>query len=152
MLGALVALAAALPAPLASLGVDIDGATVAVVVRDGARGPELAVDCVRRCPRRLHYVDPTGDTPLGLFRLGDADGRVFSLWATGSAYRVRAYEIGARGVRKTLDAGTLGAPEFLTAPGGGTIVRTTERDDRDPPSAAPRRVTWTVSRGRFVRR
>ncbi|QYE34084.1 hypothetical protein KZX46_14950 [Polymorphobacter sp. PAMC 29334] len=149
---AAVAVAAAPPA--ARLDVDIGSASYAVAVERGGATTSgaLHIDCIAACRSAVHFTEAVDDVPLGLFRLWDGDNLVFTTWGGGSVYRVRAYAINARGVRKVLEAASRGAPAFTTATDGTTVVGTTERGDRDPPSAPLHRVSWTWRHDHFVRR
>lgn len=121
----------------------------AAVVAEGARGPVLSITCSIGCPAPLRYTEAV-DNVLGLFQLSDAEGLLLSTWATGSAYRVRAYRVTAGSVTKVLDASSLGTVGLVPARGGLTIQTTERRTERSPRSRQ-QTVSWRWTGTRFVR-
>ncbi len=137
---------------LAQLRVLLDGPEMVVAVRD--RTPEarvFSVDCVANCAARVRFEEAGEGYPLGLYQPSDSQPIVLSVWATGSAYRVRAHRLAAGGVTRVLDAATLGLPDIRVA-ANGIEVRTTERRTERSARDAARTILWTWRGGRFVRR
>lgn len=133
---------------VASLHID-DGrsAFAATITPDDAAGYRIAIDCTGQCSVPASYSETVDDVPLGLFSR-DQDDLILSLWSGGSAYRVRVWSIADGQVRKVAELSSRGRPEFLTAPGGGILIRTYEAESG---VTAQHRVDWTLAGGRFVR-
>jgi len=150
MIGMLLAAALSVTdAPVALLRVDAEQSSFTVkVAEDRAGGYQIAIDCIEGCTEATHYREITGDTPLGLFS-EDRGDLIFSIWATGSVYRVRVWSVSKGAVRKVAELSSRGRPDFLTAADGELLVQTYEADSGVAP---PHRVGWKFEGGRFVRK
>lgn len=136
-------------APWASLRfTDDDLVQFRAEIQDGPEGYRAVIDCLNHCPVSIRYLQDIGDTPLGLFRRWDGDDLVYSIWAGGSAYRVRVWAVTSHGVSQVLDVASRGRPDFLSARDGESLVRTYEADGGAQPE---RIVTWRYRSGRFSR-
>jgi hypothetical protein len=134
--------------PVAALRVDGDRSSFMMRVTEDARvGYRIAIDCVERCTRAIHYRAATSDTPMGMF-IRDQDDLVFSLWSGGSAYRVIVWSVSDRNVRKVIELSSRGEPDFMTGLDGSPMIQTYEADSAALPL---RRVRWIFRHGRFVR-
>lgn len=134
--------------PVASLRVDGDGSTFKVDITERAsEGYEIAIDCVRRCPKPIHYRDVTADTPLGLFSR-DQNDLIFSTWSGGSAYRVVVWSVSDGRIRKVAELSSRGRPDFMNGSDGKPVIQTYEADSGADPLL---RVRWIFANGRFVR-
>jgi hypothetical protein len=132
----------------ASVWLDADQAQLLAKVEDGPRGYRLIVDCVRGCIPRTRYVQDVSDSPISLFRLWDGDDLLFSVWAGGSAYRVRVWKVSRGAVVELLEASSRGRPDISSAVDGAPTVRTYEADGGTQPTNA---VTWEYRDGAFTR-
>lgn len=132
----------------ATVWLDVDQAQFLAKIADGPKGYRLIVDCVRGCIPRTRYVQDVPDAPISLFRLWDGDDLLFSVWAGGSAYRVRAWQVSRGKITQLLEASSRGRPDFLSAPDGTPVVRTYEADSGDQ---APAPVAWAFRNGTFTR-
>eukprot|EP01035_Chromulina_nebulosa_P012463 gene12463-16614_t len=117
-----------------------------IEVQDGPVGYRWVADCLRGCGKGMRYSQDISDTPISLFRLWDGDDLIYSVWAGGSAYRVRVWKVGVTGVAKLLKASSASRPEFLTMSGGEQAVRTRERSEGPE---AGRSIVWTYRDGVF---
>lgn len=136
------------PSPVAALRVGGDASTFVVQVTGGLPdGYQIAIDCIERCARPVHYREATGDTPLGLFSR-DQNDLVFSTWSGGSAYRVIVWSVAGDTVRKVVELSSRGTPNFLSDTYGRSIIETYEGESV---VAGLRRVRWTFTNGHFVR-
>lgn len=139
------------PTPLSYQVVDVaSGRFVATVTADYSAGtsPQLSIICESGCSDRTEYMEEIGDTPLGLFMLTDADNKLITTWASGSAYVVRVYDLRDDGIRKVLEVHSVGSPSIMRSPGGTLRIvvvqyrgNTRTRD----------RQTWDWADERFVR-
>lgn len=132
----------------ASLWVNADQANLLVQIQDGPRGYRFIVECVRGCIPPTQYTQMIGDAPISLFRTWDGDDLVYSVWAGGSAYRVRVWRVTRARVTQVLEASSRARPDFMTSTDGSPEVRTYEADGGvDIPSP----VVWEYHGGTFSR-
>jgi hypothetical protein len=131
-----------------SVWLDADDAQLLAKIEDGPKGYRLVVDCVRGCIPRTRYVQDISDSPISLFRLGDGDDLLFSIWAGGSAYRVRVWKLSRGGVVQLLKASSRGRPDFVSTDDGAPAVRTYEADSG---LQDPHPMTWEYRNGNFTR-
>lgn len=131
----------------ATVWLDADQAQFLAKIEDGPKGYRLVVDCVRGCIPRTRYVQDVSDTPISLFRLWDGDDLLYSVWAGGSAYRVRAWQVTRGKVIQLLKASSRGRPDFVSAPDGAPVVRTYEADSG---VQVPATVAWVYRNGAFT--
>lgn len=68
----------------------------------------------------------TVDNLVSVFRLSDEESLIYSLWTTGSAYRVRVFSISQAKVLEVLDAGSKQAPMFVRDQSGQPIILLSE--------------------------
>jgi len=132
----------------ASLWVDDNQANLLVQVQDGPRGYRFVVDCVRGCIPAMRYTQGVEDYPISLFRTWDGDDLVYSVWAGGSAYRVRVWRVTRTGVTQVLEASSRGRPDFMSSGDGSPEVRTYEADSGVD---TPKPVTWEYRGQTFSR-
>ena len=119
-----------------------------IQILDGPTGYRLVADCLCGCSPAHRYAQDIADTPISLFRLSDNDDLVYSIWAGGSAYRVRVWKVGPDIVAQVLEASTRERPDFLTDSSGAVVVRTFEADAAVTPSRA---VRWIYDGKAFSR-
>lgn len=127
--------AAAEETPVAALrALGTGGAEMRARVEDGPAGYRLVIHCESGCSGPVEHEEVPGDIPLGLFQLWDGDGLLLSIWATASAYIVRAHLLTPGGVRPVLQAASRTAPALALDRRGRMTVTTTERTGgwRDP--------------------
>ncbi len=74
------------------------------------------------CRGFVPFEESSVDTPLSAFRLQDNSMDINTVWAAGSAYRVRIYRIGEKGVVKVLEESSKVFPQFGHAQDGAPIV------------------------------
>lgn len=117
-------------------------------IQYGPVGYRFVVDCVPGCLSAGRYSQDISDSPIGLFKLWDGDDLVYSIWAGGSAYRVRVWAVTARGVSQVLEASSRGRPDFLSGPDGAPEIRTYEADGGTQPQ---RPVLWRYRAGTFAK-
>ena len=115
-------------------------------------GHVVQIRCLSGCGDAKVFTDDEGDIPLSLFRLSDAGPLIYSIWATGSAYRIKVYDAGREPVRQVLDAASLGGPDLVTDAKGREVVRTSERRDGAGPRSPLLHVDWTWNGRSFTRR
>ena len=115
-------------------------------------GHGLDVRCSAACRGFKAFHEDVPESPISLYIPSDADDLLYTTWGGGSAYRVKVYAISAAGVRRVLDEGSLGLPDFLTDAAGRRVVRTTWRSKRAGPSTRPKHADWTWTGARFIRR
>lgn len=143
----IAALAATPPPPIASLRVDSEPSSFEVTVSpEPSSGYEIHFRCVATCTAAPAYREPVRDTPLGLFVRDD--GLLYSLWSSGSGYRVRVWQIAGRSIGKVAELSSRGRPDFLSDKSGASAIRTYEGDSG---VRRWRPVLWTFRGGRFVR-
>jgi len=132
----------------ATVWLDADQAQFLAKIEDGPKGYRFVVDCVRGCIPRTRYVQDVSDAPISLFRLWDGDDLLFSVWAGGSAYRVRAWQVSRGKVIQLLEASSRRRPDLVSAPDGAPAVRIYEADSG---VQVPAPVTWAYRKGAFTR-
>jgi hypothetical protein len=128
--------------------VDGEMAELQIQIQDGPSGYRLVIDCVRGCSGPIRYSQDISDTPIGLFKLWDGDNLVYSIWAGGSAYRVRAWSVSGHGVSQVLEASSRGRPDFLSGADGEPTIRTYEAEGGTQ-SRQP--ALWQYREGKFSR-
>jgi len=62
------------------------------------------------------------DVPVSIFRLSDQSPRVVTLWTTGSAYRIRIFQINGVSIREVLDVGSRSSPQLVRLPSGEEAI------------------------------
>ncbi len=62
------------------------------------------------------------DAPVSIFRLSDQSPRVVTLWTTGSAYRIRVFQISGISIREVLDVGSRSSPQLVRLPSGEEAI------------------------------
>ena len=127
---------------------DRERSDLRVEIQDGPVGYRFVVDCVRGCLATSRYLQDISDSPIGMFKLWDGDDLVYSIWAGGSAYRVRVWAVTARGVSQVLEASSRARPDFLSGPDGAPEIRTFEADGGTQPQ---RQVLWRFRAGTFAK-
>ncbi|WP_448662249.1 hypothetical protein ACG3SL_16470 [Sphingomonas sp. CJ20] len=133
---------------VASLRIHADASTYfANVDTDPSVGYRLAIACIDACSSSAAYREDIGDVPMGLF-VRDQDGLLFSLWAGGSAYRVRIWRITDAGIRQVAELSSRGRPEFLDDPQGRPIIHTFDAESGTGPRSV---IRWTYDGKAFVR-
>ncbi len=132
----------------------VDDAEFSVQVESAPEpvGHRLSIVCARGCPTPVSLVEPHGEVPLTLLRRWDGGPLLYTLWASGSAYRVKVYALSAKAVASVLDVASLARPDFQSDARGDELVRTTERRTERSPPGEVRRVTWAWTGAKFVRR
>ncbi|MFK3890507.1 hypothetical protein [Sphingomonas sp. NPDC079357] len=147
LLIAVPALLASTVPPVASLRVNGERSTFSVAVEESAStGYDIRIKCVSSCAQPIDFSEAIGDVPMGLFSR-DQDDLVFSLWSSGSAYRVRVWQVSDTGVRKVVELSSRGRPDFLTDGAGRSAIRTYEADSGVEPFKP---VLRSFIGGRFV--
>lgn len=132
----------------ASVWLDAHEAQWHATIEDAPKGYRFIVDCVRGCIPPMRYVQDIGDAPISLFRPWDGDDLVYSIWAGGSAYRVRVWKVSLGGVSQVLDASSRGRPDILSAADGTPVVRTYEAESGVGPRSP---VAWEYRGGVFIK-
>jgi|EndMetStandDraft_2_1072991.scaffolds.fasta_scaffold49395_1 hypothetical protein len=130
----------------ASLWVRHDLADFSVQAREGPEGYRLVADCVRGCRPQVSYVQSIQDSPISLFRLWDGDDLVYSVWAGGSAYRVRVWRLSRAGMTQLLEVTSRARPDFLTGSDGTAEIRTYEAEGGTQPTHP---VVWRYRDGKY---
>ncbi len=92
----------------------------------------LTIHCINNCRSSSSYQEKIDDSPISAFWLWDGSPDLITIWAGGSAYRVRIYRVGKRGIEKVMEESTKTAPQFGIAPDQSLIVVL-----RNPESPAP---------------
>ena len=114
-------------------------------------GHVLRIVCRSGCAKPVVFEEPEGDSPISLFRRWDGGPLLYSLWSSGSAYRVKVFALTPGGVRTVLDAYTLDRPDF-TSRAGVEFVRTTERRTERSPPGDTRTAVYSWTGEAFTRR
>lgn len=84
------------------------------------------VQC-RTCTKSLLVEEKTLDYPIAIYRAGDDSPLFFTLWTTGSAYRIKVFNIASGDVKKVLDTGSDSIPKIVQDKDGRWAVMVTNR-------------------------
>jgi hypothetical protein len=82
----------------------------------------LSIHCIDKCKSAVSYQEEVDDSPIAAFRLWDGSRDLITIWAGGSAYRVRIYHVGEQGIEKVMEESTREAPQFGIAADNSLIV------------------------------
>jgi hypothetical protein len=93
------------------------------------------IDCAS-CQRKVAYEEDTLDYPISIYRPSDSSSLFFSIWSTGSALRVRAFDLSNGSVKSVLDVGTKNAPQIFRDKSGEWLVSITNTDIKVRPTSA----------------
>lgn len=85
------------------------------------------IDCMS-CQKKVAYKEDTLDYPISIYRPSDSSSLFFSIWSTGSALRIRAFDLSNGIARSVLDVGTRNAPQIFRDKDGKWIVSITNAD------------------------
>ncbi len=89
----------------------------------------VAIRCIDGCATPVSYHEDLSEMPISAFRLWDGTSRFVTIWATGAAYLVMIYDVSPKGVRKVMQQGTRGWPQFVYLPNGSEGVILQEMGD-----------------------
>ena len=83
---------------------------------------KLTIHCIKNCVSPRNYEERFIDMPISAFRLWDGSHEFITIWASGSAYWVRIYNINSERILKVLDEATKSAPQFVYSKDGKEMV------------------------------
>lgn len=96
---------------------------------DNWKGRHLNIRCIEGCSSRVAYHEDSFDAPLAVFRLGDGDDQIITLWTGATGYYVRIYLLSKSGIKKIFDRYTRAGPDFATTVGWGRLITLYQHDE-----------------------
>lgn len=113
---------------------------------------KIRIECVEKCRQPVFFEEKLVDPVLGVFTLSDRDDIIFSIWASGTAYVVRAYKIGPTSAVKVFEEYSKWYPYFIGSSSPGVVIRTFLYDERaDPTREEPKPRDWRWDGVAFTR-
>lgn len=114
------------------------------------KGRQVHIACNSDRMRPLTLRETVFDAPVSIFRLYDGASQIITLWASGSAYHLRIYNVQPDRIVKVLDAGTKSAPQFIYDTDGKPSVVLQNDDAAVAPGTVPvHGVIWTWNGARY---
>lgn len=93
---------------------------------NGTSKQVFEIRCVA-CAKHMLLHEDTLDYPISIYRVSDESPLFFTLWTTGSAYRIRVFDVGSNGARSVLDVGATVPPQVFRDQSDRLVVSTGNR-------------------------
>jgi hypothetical protein len=97
-------------------------AAVTDVTKNGATERALNIVCQKGCSGDVKLFERIEDFPLGLFRMSDESDLLLTTWVSGSAYKLRGYNLTKSRIYKVIEVGSVSQPTISSNKGHLSIT------------------------------